>query len=423
MESSVQSLEVLIGTKQDILDDDTKNEVSLFKLTATNLYAGIFYYLGQPLEQLLGNKQNLLSKNTDATMRQISCTQLTVNDSNIVSAINLKQNIIDATKDVQLRNLTCNSVDIAGTNVISSINTKQDIIQVGDLSIEQTTGLRPILDGISDGLDSLSDGLDSKQDTLGYNSNLSIKSLIVGGSFSTSIQAIGTIPDPVAIGEIQCERLVINEVLDVEEKIKEHETSISEMEQHVEEKINEQGTSISELVKLIVQMEARLLFAVPIGCIMMWSNNAQFVPPNWVRCDGTNNTPNLTGKFLKGATSAGSTGGSSTRKLTTTNLPTHSHTYSGNTGKEPNHKHFIDAMPKDDLNFSGTGSKTQEYGLVSDQGSYHTNTDTNAPGKWTSNMGGHAHTFNGTTASNGNGQSFSIEPPYYSIIYIMYKGP
>jgi len=141
MESSIQSLEVSIGTKQDILDDDTKNEVSLLKLTATNLYAGIFYYLGQPLEQLLGNKQNLLSKNTDATMRQISCTNLTVNDSNIVSAINLKQNIIDATKDVQLRNLTCNSVDIAGTNVISSINTKQEIIQVGDLSIEQTTGI------------------------------------------------------------------------------------------------------------------------------------------------------------------------------------------------------------------------------------------------------------------------------------------
>ena len=275
MESSVQSLEVTIGTKhdlidsntdiqmrnltcnsvdiagtnvvallndkQDILDDDTKNEVSLLKLTATNLYAGIFYYLGQPLEQLLGNKQNLLSKNTDATMRQISCTNLTVNDSNIVSAINLKQNIIDATKDVQLRNLTCNSVDIAGTNVISSINTKQDIIQVGDLSIEQTTGLQPILDGISDGLDSLSDGLDSKQDTLGYNSNLSIKSLIVGGSLFISTQAIGPIlidPDPIdeAIGEIQCERLVINEVLDVEEKINEHETSISEMEQHVEEK-------------------------------------------------------------------------------------------------------------------------------------------------------------------------------------------
>ena len=223
MESSVQSLEVTIGTKQDILDDDTKNEVSLLKLTATNLYAGIFYYLGQPLEQLLGNKQNLLSKNTDATMRQISCTHLTVNDSNIVSAINLKQNIIDATKDVQLRNLTCNSVDIAGTNVISSINTKQDIIQVGDLSIEQTTGLQPILDGISDGLDSLSDGLDSKQDTLGYNSNLSIKSLIVGGSLFNSTQAIGPIlidPDPIneAIGEIKCEILVINEVLDVEEK-------------------------------------------------------------------------------------------------------------------------------------------------------------------------------------------------------------
>ena len=103
-----------------------------------------FYFLGQPLEQLLGNKQNLLSKNTDATMRQISCTNLTVNDSNMDSAINLKQNIIGATKDVQLWNFICNSVDVAGTNVFSSINTKQDIIQVGDLSIGQTMGLQPI---------------------------------------------------------------------------------------------------------------------------------------------------------------------------------------------------------------------------------------------------------------------------------------
>ena len=53
MESSVNTL---AETKQNILNDTNKNEVSLLKLTATNLYAGIFYYLGQPLEQLLGNK-------------------------------------------------------------------------------------------------------------------------------------------------------------------------------------------------------------------------------------------------------------------------------------------------------------------------------------------------------------------------------
>jgi len=81
--------------------------------------------------------------------------------------------------------------------ILDSINKKQDIIQVGDLSIEQTTGLQPILDGnldglesFSDGLDSLSDVLDTKQVTLGYNSNLSIKSLNAGGTFFTSTQAI-----------------------------------------------------------------------------------------------------------------------------------------------------------------------------------------------------------------------------------------
>ena len=154
MESSVQSLE---DTKQSILDDPNKNEVSCSKMTATTLYAGIFYYLGQSLEQLFANKQNVLSKNTDATMRQVSCTDLTVAGANIISAINLKQNIIDSTKDIQMRNLTCNSVEIAGTDVISLLSEKQDVIQEGDLTILSTMGLQKTLDDFSEILDTKRD--------------------------------------------------------------------------------------------------------------------------------------------------------------------------------------------------------------------------------------------------------------------------
>ena len=245
MESSVNTL---AETKQNILNDTNKNEVSLLKLTATNLYAGIFYYLGQPLEQLLGNKQNLLSNNTDVDLRQVSCTNLTVNDSNIVSAINLKQNIIDTTKDVQMRNLTCNdvqmqnltcnSVGIKGIDVISSLNAKQYIIQDGDLTIDRTTGLQKTFDD-------LNVVLDTKQDIISSSTELSLKSLTVGGSDFVSIQAIGPGPPSESpnIGEIQCESLIINYGLNVEEKLNEHTTSLSSLE----EQINDNTISLSSL--------------------------------------------------------------------------------------------------------------------------------------------------------------------------------
>ena len=212
------------------------------------MYAGNFYYLGQPLEQLLGNKQNLLSNNTDVDLRQVSCTNLTVNDSNIVSAINLKQNIIDTTKDVQMRNLmcndvhminlTCNSVGIDGIDVISSLNAKQDIIQDGDLTIDRTTGLQKTFDD-------LNVVLDAKQDTIGSSTELSLKSLTVGGSDFVSIQAIGPGPPSESpnIGEIQCESLIINYGLNVENKFNEHTAPISSLE----EQINDNTISLSSL--------------------------------------------------------------------------------------------------------------------------------------------------------------------------------
>ena len=60
----------------------------------------------------------------------------------------------------------------------------------------------------------------------------------------------------------------------------------------------------------------------------------------------------------------------------------------------------------------GTGSRDQEYGLVSDRGRYDTNADQNAPGKWTTNQGSQNHSFSGTTTNSGSGNSFSIEPPF-----------
>ncbi len=44
-----------------------------------------------------------------------------------------------------------------------------------------------------------------------------------------------------------------------------------------------------------------LMSAFPKGMIMAWYAKAGLIPFGWVVCDGTNETPDLRGKFLMGA--------------------------------------------------------------------------------------------------------------------------
>jgi hypothetical protein len=40
--------------------------------------------------------------------------------------------------------------------------------------------------------------------------------------------------------------------------------------------------------------------AVPVGAILMWSGDPAKLPPGWVLCDGKNDTPDLSGRFIVG---------------------------------------------------------------------------------------------------------------------------
>ncbi len=78
---------------------------------------------------------------------------------------------------------------------------------------------------------------------------------------------------------------------------------------------------------------------VPSGVITMWSGAISAIPSGWVICDGSNSTPNLTGKFILhadadsgGTNDVGDTGGSATTgatTLTTSEMPSHTHPYEG----------------------------------------------------------------------------------------------
>jgi len=67
--------------------------------------------------------------------------------------------------------------------------------------------------------------------------------------------------------------------------------------------------------------------AIPAGLILLWHGLLANIPAGWVLCDGTNGTPDLRSKFVKGtaaATNPGDTGGAATHTTTAHAARTHS---------------------------------------------------------------------------------------------------
>jgi microcystin-dependent protein len=146
---------------------------------------------------------------------------------------------------------------------------------------------------------------------------------------------------------------------------------------------------------------------IPRGGIIMWSG--VIIPESWSLCDGTNGTPDLRNRFIVSSGSSyniHTSGGSTTRTLSVSNLPSHNHT--GTTNDDGTHSHSQRLGDIDDLNFTsggnqrppgdGSGIKTTRYNIDSDDSS-------------------HQHEF--TTNSTGSGTSFDIIPPYYALAFIM----
>ena len=117
--------------------------------------------------------------------------------------------------------------------------------------------------------------------------------------------------------------------------------------------------------------ERMLRHYIPRGVIVLWHGLIVAIPEGWIICDGSNGTPDLREKFVKGAaaaTEAGTTGGSAT------------------------HTHGVGTYSA-----SGAPSRT----VVSGLGLFLAGDDV------------HTHTISGTSASG------SSEPAYYTIQYIM----
>lgn len=82
--------------------------------------------------------------------------------------------------------------------------------------------------------------------------------------------------------------------------------------------------------ELTNSLETRLSDSIPSGLIAMWSGKQ--IPTGWKLCDGQNGTPDLSDKFIMGASTAdniGETGGNDRVTLSIENLPAHTHGVSG----------------------------------------------------------------------------------------------
>ena len=133
---------------------------------------------------------------------------------------------------------------------------------------------------------------------------------------------------------------------------------------------------------------------IPVGGIIMWSGSS--VPDGWALCNGQTangiRTPNLVDRFILGTDSdIGRTGGNSSVTLSVNNLPAHNHMYAGD----------------DQVSFINGSGYDAGANVVSRPGHYDATSTTSG---------------NGTvyrTSNTGNGQSFSVMPPYYKLAFIM----
>ena len=142
------------------------------------------------------------------------------------------------------------------------------------------------------------------------------------------------------------------------------------------------------------------------GMIILWSGAANAIPSGFVLCNGSNSTPDLRGRFVVGYADndsdydVGDQGGSKQVTLSTSQLPSHSHTASVS---DPGHFHTTE-------NYVGRSNyaEPRNFGVGTD-GNLNSTGNTNS--KTT-----------GITVSNsntGSGGAIENRPPYYALCYIM----
>jgi hypothetical protein len=164
-------------------------------------------------------------------------------------------------------------------------------------------------------------------------------------------------------------------------------------------------------------VDSAIASGFPSGGIVMWSGLISAIPSGWYLCNGANGTPDLRDRFIVGAGSSyavNATGGSAD-----STLPSHTHTYSGNTNNAGSHHH-----PLWGGSAVGNTKGLREAGAVvisaGDRNTSMAFYDTLTSGQQIiDDNGNHNHSFSGTTTSSGVTPTGTNLPPYFALAYIM----
>ena len=147
------------------------------------------------------------------------------------------------------------------------------------------------------------------------------------------------------------------------------------------------------------------------------------IPAGWQICDGTNNTPDLRGRFILSSGSGtdlsirliNDIGGSETHTLNIDEIP--GHTHSGTTSSNGAHIHSTNANGTDiGLTIKDNNNK----GMLSNVNAGENNIKS-LDSLIINSSGTHTHTF--TTNVTGNNNSHNNMPPFYVLAYIMLLEP
>ncbi len=150
------------------------------------------------------------------------------------------------------------------------------------------------------------------------------------------------------------------------------------------------------------------------GIIVMWSGEANAVPVGWALCDGTNNTPDLRGRFVLGygkgdgltERKKGEKGGLESVALTITEMPSHKHKF-GVGGDNSGDRQATDG--------EGAGGTTEGWSTSLDRAAFK---------NWTTFEGGDKSIttvtgYNADRQSTWGTKPHENMPPYYVLAYIM----
>jgi len=128
---------------------------------------------------------------------------------------------------------------------------------------------------------------------------------------------------------------------------------------------------------------------IPAGGIIMWSGSVANIPSGWYLCNGSYGTPDLRDRFVIGAGSSynpGASGGATSVTLSTSNMPSHSHTGASHSHTIGSHSHTVSSHSHTIGSHTHTfSSLVNGYTSIQSDNHYHTAN--------TGSGGAHTHTY------------------------------